>query len=141
LHEIGLALSHPGYQQHSGYLVGASDLAGFTRQEQSFLAALVAHQRREIPSNYAAGLPERLHGPLRSALLCLRLAWIFCRTRDDDAIPAAAIRLDGKHARLVLAGDWKENHPLTVADLKFEKQALKSAGLKLDIEYSENEPA
>jgi exopolyphosphatase/guanosine-5'-triphosphate,3'-diphosphate pyrophosphatase len=138
LHEIGLALSHPSYQQHSGYLVAASDLAGFTRQEQSFLATLVTHQRREIPSNYAAELPERLHGPLRSTLLCLRLAWIFCRTRDDDAIPATRIRLNRKCACLALARDWKDNHPLTVADLKFEKQALEAIGLKLDIEYPDD---
>ena len=34
LHEIGLGLSHASYQQHSAYLVEASDMAGFSRQEQ-----------------------------------------------------------------------------------------------------------
>ena len=141
LHEIGLALSHPSYQQHSAYLVEASDMAGFTHQEQLFLASLVRFQRRDIPANFATRLPGRLCDPLCTALICIRLAWIFCRTREDDAIPSASIKLDGRRARLVLKQGWMDEHPLTVADLEYEKKALKAAGLKLDIEYSTREPA
>jgi exopolyphosphatase/guanosine-5'-triphosphate,3'-diphosphate pyrophosphatase len=141
LHEIGLALSHPGYQQHSAYLVEASDLAGFTRQEQLFLAALVGHQRRDIPADFAARLPARLFNPLCAALVCMRLAWIFSRTREDGAIPAAGIRLEGRRACLFLAQDWIEDHPLTIADLEYEQQALQAVGLHLDIQYTGHEPA
>ncbi len=139
LHEIGLGLSHASYQQHSRYLVGASDLAGFTRQEQQFLATLVGHQRRDIPGDYAAGLPKRMNEPLRMALLCIRLAWIFCRTREDDAIPETRIKLTGKTVCLVLPQDWMDNHPLTIADLDYEEQALKTIGLQLEIEYTTHE--
>ncbi len=141
LHEIGLALSHPSYQQHSAYLVEASDLAGFTRQEQLFLTALVGYQRRDIPADFAARLPERLFNPLRVALICMRLAWIFCRSREDEAIPAAGITLEGRHACLRLGRDWMKNHPLTLADLEYEQQALQATGLELDIEYSTRAPA
>lgn len=141
LHEIGLALSHPSFQQHSAYLVEASDLAGFTRQEQLFLAGLVGYQRRDIPASFAARLPGRLHEPLRTALICMRLAWIFCRTREDDAIPAAVITLDNRSVYLALTSAWKNDHPLTVADLDYEVHALQATGLELDIEYSAREPA
>jgi len=136
LHEIGLGLSHVSYQQHSGYLVEASDMAGFSRPEQFFLAALVGFQRREIPPHYAAKLPERLHRALTFTLLCMRLAWIFCRTREESAIPEVDIRIDGLKVRLVLPSEWMENHPLTVADLESEVQMLLPTGLQLELTYT-----
>jgi len=135
LHETGLALSHNSYQQHSAYLVEASDMAGFSHQEQLFLAALVGFQRRDIPENYAARLPKRLYKPLRITLLCIRLAWIFCRTREDEAIPAFRIKLVKTTVCLELPGHWMEAHPLTIADLEYEQQALRTTGLDLQIAY------
>ena len=139
LHEIGLGLSHDGYQQHSAYLVEASDMAGFSRQEQYFLAALVGFQRDEIPGNYAARLPGRLHDPLCISLLCIRLAWVFCRTREDVAIPDMNISRHGNRLDLKLPADWMLNHPLTIADLEYEEQALKKIGLQLSIAYVDHE--
>jgi len=140
LHEIGLGLSHGSYQKHSAYLVEASDLAGFSRQEQLFLAALVGYQRRDIAPDYAARLPTRLHRPLSSILLCMRLAWVFCRTREDGATPEISIRLEDTRIRLVLPAGWMETHPLTVADLEYEMQALQTLGLQLEINYTDDEP-
>ena len=139
LHEIGLGLSHASYQQHSAYLVDVSDMAGFSRQEQLFLAALVGYQRREIPRDYADKLPERLHSALTVTLLCMRLAWVFCRTRDDGAIPDIEIGLDGKRVSLRLPADWTENHPLTITDLEGEIQALQATGLQLELNYTADE--
>ena len=141
LHEIGLSLSHASYQEHSAYLVEASDMAGFSRQEQLFLAALVGFQRREIPMDYTARLPPRLHRALSVTLLCMRLSWIFCRTREDETIPDFRITLDGARVCLSLSADWMENHPLTVADLGFEEGALQTIGLQLAISYTDHEPA
>jgi exopolyphosphatase/guanosine-5'-triphosphate,3'-diphosphate pyrophosphatase len=141
LHEIGLSLSHASYQKHSAYLVEASDMAGFSRQEQLFLAALVGFQRREIPKDFTARLPLRLHRALSVTLLCMRLAWIFCRTREDEAIPDFTITVDGARVHLCLPSDWMENHPLTVADLEFEEGALRTIGLHLAISYTGHEPA
>ena len=141
MHEIGLSLSHASYQKHSAYLVEASDMAGFSRQEQLFLAALVGFQRREIPMDYSTRLPARLHRALSITLLCMRLAWIFCRTREDEAIPDFSITLDVARVRLTLSSNWMENHPLTVEDLEYEEGALQTIGLQLAIDYSDHEPA
>jgi exopolyphosphatase/guanosine-5'-triphosphate,3'-diphosphate pyrophosphatase len=140
LHEIGLALSHASYQQHSAYLVEASDMAGFSRQEQLFLAALVGFQRRDIPKDYAARLPKRLRKALGITLLCIRLSWIFCRTREDEAIPDIDISLDAPGVCLALSTSWMENHPLTIADLEYEEKALQMLGLQLKIIYTDDEP-
>lgn len=141
LHEIGLSLSHASYQKISAYIIEASDMAGFSRQEQLFLAALVGFQRRDIPRDYSTRLPVRLHRALSLTLLCMRLSWIFCRTREDEAIPAFRITLNGNRVHLLLSADWMENHPLTVADLEFEEGALCTIGLQLTISYTDHEPA
>jgi len=141
LHEIGLGLSHDNYQKHSAYLVEASDMAGFTYQEQLFLAALVGFQRHDISKDYAARLPKRLRQRLPVTLLCMRLAWIFCRTREDDAIPDIEINLDVSQVLLTLPANWMENHPLTIADLEYEEQALQTIGLQLKVVYTDHEPA
>jgi exopolyphosphatase/guanosine-5'-triphosphate,3'-diphosphate pyrophosphatase len=129
LHETGLGVSHSGYQMHSGYLVENSDLAGFTRQEQLFLAALVRYHRRPIPRRFAEQLPNRLHEPLRMTLFCLRLACILCRSRDEAAIPA--FRLSGNDHTVTarFPARWTESHPLTMFDLRQEAHDLKSVGL------------
>ena len=139
MHEIGLSLSHASYQRHSAYLVEASDMAGFSHQEQSFLAALVGYQRRNIPADYLDKLPARLHESLRTTLICMRLAWIFCRTREDEGIPGFRITLKTPTVGLALPLQWMKNHPLTVADLEDEEVILKSIGLNLEIEYCSNE--
>ncbi|MFC1776047.1 exopolyphosphatase, partial [Pseudomonadota bacterium] len=139
LHETGLNLSHSSYQKHSAYLVQASDMAGFSRQEQLFLSVLVGFQRREVPVDFASMLPVRMHRALTITLLCMRMAWIFCRTRDDEAIPETRIRLNKTRVDLCLPASWKENHPLTIADLEFEEEALKTIGMHLDIDYPDHD--
>jgi exopolyphosphatase/guanosine-5'-triphosphate,3'-diphosphate pyrophosphatase len=133
LHEIGLGVSHSRYQLHSGYLAENSDMAGFTRQEQLFLAALLRHHRRSVPRDFARQLPTRLHEPLRMTLFCLRFACILCRSRDEQALPA--FRLSGTDNMITVhfPEDWLENHPLTMFDLRQESRDLKSIGLKFRV--------
>jgi exopolyphosphatase/guanosine-5'-triphosphate,3'-diphosphate pyrophosphatase len=119
-------------------LVNASDMAGFSRQEQLFLSILVACQRRDIDPDFADSLPKRLRKPIRHTLLCMRLAWIFCRTREDKAIPAIEISLSDSAINLVLPAEWMENHPLSVADLDDETRILKSIDLHMEISYERN---
>ena len=140
LHEIGLALSHAHYQNHSAYLIEASDMAGFSQQEQLFLTILVGYQRRNITDGFADGLPRRMREPLCITLVCMRLAWVFCRSREDEAIPGIEISLTEAKLKLYLPTDWMENHPLTLADLEYETEALTTLNLQLITEYNSHEP-
>jgi len=133
LHETGLGVSHSQYQQHSGYLVENSDMAGFTRQEQMFLAALVRHHRRAIPRSFTDKLPTRLHEPLRMMLLCLRFACILCRSRDETAIPDFRLSAGDSTITASFDAEWAESHPLTLFDLQQEARDLKAIGLQLCI--------
>jgi len=133
LHETGLGVSHSQFQVHSGYLVENSDMTGFTRQEQLFLAALVRNQRRAIPSNFTDQLPTRLHEPLRMTLFCLRFACILCRSREQQTIPP--FRLSGGDNRITVSFPvtWCESHPLTLFDLQYETRDLEAIGLQFRI--------
>jgi exopolyphosphatase/guanosine-5'-triphosphate,3'-diphosphate pyrophosphatase len=133
LHEVGLSVGHSRYQLHSGYLVENSDMTGFTRQEQLFLAALVRHHRRAVPLNFSEQLPGRLHEPLRMTLFCLRFACILCRSRDDTAIPA--FRLSGSDNMITVGfpAKWRKVHPLTIFDLLEEAGNLQSIGLHFQV--------
>jgi exopolyphosphatase/guanosine-5'-triphosphate,3'-diphosphate pyrophosphatase len=133
LHEVGLSVSHSHYQSHSGYLVEHSDMPGFTRQEQLFLAALVRNHRRAIPRGFADTLPTRLHGPLRLTLMCLRLACVLCRSREDSAIPDFRLTASDTRITADFPGEWTASHPLTLFDLRQEVKDLKSAELQLGV--------
>jgi exopolyphosphatase/guanosine-5'-triphosphate,3'-diphosphate pyrophosphatase len=133
LHETGLGVSHSQFQLHSGYLVENSDMTGFTRQEQLFLAALVRYHRRPVGRDFADQLPTRMHEPLRMTLFCLRFASILCRSREDEAVPS--FRLSGGDSMITVSfpDNWKDSHPLTVFDLQQESQDLLSIGLQFKV--------
>ncbi len=131
LHEVGLSVSHSHYQEHSGYLVQYSDMAGFTQQEQLFVAALVRHHRRAIPRDFARSLPGRMHVPLRFTLFCLRFACILCRTRDDLSIPGFSLIASDHDITAFLPAEWQRTHPLTMTDLNQEIQQLRAVGVNL----------
>jgi len=137
LHEAGLSISHSRYQDHSGYLVQYSDMAGFTQQEQQFLAALVRHHRGAVPRDFTRALPGRLREPLRFIVFCLRLACILCRTRDDSAIPRFRLNLADQQISMELPYEWRMAHPLTMADLRREVQNLRAIELQLIIDLSD----
>lgn len=133
LHETGLGVSHSRFQLHSGYLVENSDMAGFTRQEQLFLAALVRNHRRQVSTDFADQLPARLHEPLRVTLFCLRFACILCRSREDGAIPPFRLSSSDNIITVSFPESWKESHPLTMFDLQQESREIESIGVKFRI--------
>ena len=137
LQEVGLSVSHSHYQEHSGYLVQHSDMAGFTQQEQLFLACLVRHHRRPVPKDFARALPTRLYEPLRYTLFCLRLACILCRTRDDLAIPSFKLNVADGTISADFPEEWQSSHPLTLADLHQETLQLRPIGVTLELNAPE----
>jgi len=138
LHEVGLSVSHSHYQEHSGYLVQQSDMPGFTTTEQLFLAALIRYHRRPILREFAQTLPDRLHQALKQSLLCLRLACIFCRSRDSMAIPDLRLKVSGQKFTIKLTEAWMRSHPLTMHDLQTEALEMRPIGINLRIQALKN---
>lgn len=131
LHEIGQAIAHSGYQKHGAYLVQNSDLPGFSRQEQHYLATLIRNHRRKISTADFSNLPD--NGSESILLLCilLRLAIVLNRSRSSTPLPAFDIHVDGTDLTIRFPANWLEEHPLTGADLETEARYLANAGYTL----------
>lgn len=110
-----------------------SDIAGFTRNEQQLLAALVRCQRRAIPMEVLRALPERQASIAMRLVPLLRLAVLLHRSHDLSPLPALALDVDAHQARLRLPASWLDQHPLTRTDLETERELLAPFGLKFAI--------
>src|SRR5690606_4100969 len=74
LHEIGLAISHTGYHKHGAYLAANAHMAGFSRDEQQILAALIGGQRRRLRSEIFDDLDPARVGDVIKLVVLFRLA-------------------------------------------------------------------
>lgn len=132
LHEIGHDIAHSGYHKHSAYIVEHADLAGFSRQDQLLLSSIIYSHRRKLSLKRFDKLPEpwEKEGPILAIIL--RLSVLLHRNRHDEPIPEFQCRIDGQFIFLNFPNQWLSHSPLTRADLKLEKNYLKSANFILD---------
>lgn len=134
LHEIGLAVSHNQYHKHGGYLLQNADMAGFSRQEQARLAALVRGHRRKFPLEVLDALPQPYATQVRRLCVLLRLAAVLHRSRLDAALPEFRLEARDTRLRIVFPPEWLDAHPLTRADLEQERVWLAAGGMTLEFE-------
>lgn len=134
LHEIGLALSYSGHHTHGAYLVANSDMPGFAREQQAYLAALIGAHRRRLRPERLAEL-RAIGGPsaVRLAVL-LRIATTLTRSRDPQRIPAPTLSVGAASLKLRFPERWLAKHPMTEADLQNEQAFLAQSGLALTFE-------
>ena len=131
LHEIGLDISHDGYQRHGAYIAENADMPGFPRAEQRLLAFLIASQRHDLSRRNSKALPDSWkEKALRMAML-LRLSVLLCRNRGNTALPDVTIAVGPKSLSLQFAAEWIQQNPLAIADLEREQGYLKRIGYKL----------
>jgi exopolyphosphatase/guanosine-5'-triphosphate,3'-diphosphate pyrophosphatase len=133
LHEIGLALSHAGYQRHGAYILQHADMPGFSRQEQLLLGFLVLNHRRKFKRMDAS------YGfqPDWGMVLCLRLACIFARPRRDHMPATLQLSVTGNRKFcLRIDRKWLADNPLVKDDLKIEARHWKRLDYKLRLKSS-----
>ena len=134
LHEIGLDISHDGYQRHGAYVAEHADMPGFPRAEQRFLACLIGSQRRQINLRYIRQLPRAWRvGALRLVIL-LRLAVLLNRSRHQVETPAVELTVGDESLHLRFDPAWLAANPLTVADLTREQSYLRAVGYAMTFE-------
>ncbi len=131
LHEVGLLVAHNQYHKHGEYLLTHCDLAGFSKQEQSFLACMVRNHRRKLALECIEAQPEDARQLLLRLTLLLRLAVLLHRSRHAD-ISNIQFQAHDQHLMLTFPPDWLAQQPLTQADLENERTYLESAGISLD---------
>ena len=133
LHEIGLAIAHSQYHVHGTYVLANSDIAGFSQQDQRFLAALVRTHRRGIPKSAFDALPDRLLPAARRCAALLRLAVLLNRSQENAPLPALLLSPQGGELEQHVPGAWLENRPLLRADLLGEPEDMAGLGIQLRV--------
>lgn len=133
LHEVGLAIAHSQYQVHGAYVIEHSDIAGFSRQEQQFLAALVRTHRRKVPKSAFDALPDRLLASAKRSALLLRVAVLLHRAHEAADLPQPRVEAGRSALELRLPKRWLEARPLLRADLDGEPNEILALGYQLDV--------
>lgn len=131
LHELGLAIAHSQHHVHGAYVIENSDIAGFSRQEQQFLAALVRTHRRKIPKNAFDALPDRLLAAVRRSAALLRIAVLLHRAHEAQALPQLVASVDAEALAIALPQRWLDARPLLRADLEGEPVDMAGLGITL----------
>ncbi len=131
LHEIGLDISHSGFQRHGAYIVENADMPGFPRAEQKFLAFLIANQRQVISLERWQALPKTWHQSALRLMILLRIAVLLNRSRSSKPLPVFDLSVEDNNLQLRFPTDWLASNPLTGADLDRERLYLESLHVRL----------
>ncbi|WMC09591.1 exopolyphosphatase [Oceanimonas pelagia] len=141
LHEIGLHINFTGVHRHSAYIVGNTDLPGFTQEQQKALAALVRFHRKALrlselePLNY---LPEH---QLWRLVRLLRIAVALNRRRQDGVLPAPVLEpAADDELRLHLPAEWCDSNALLLTTLEREQACQDKVGWKLTLVRTRGAP-
>ncbi len=132
LHEVGLLLTHDQHHKHGAYILEHADLPGFSRSDQTLLAALVRRHRRSFPGDAFAHLPREIAPPAERLCVLLRLAVVLHRGRSRQPLPPLSLEVNARRVALRFPSGWLDEHPLTRADLEAEARYLKKAGFRLE---------
>lgn len=131
LHEIGLSISHTSFHHHGYYILRHNDMAGFGRYEQYILANLVRSHRKGLYQQKFGDMDELAMTAFVPLLVCLRLAVLFHRRREDmDYLPKLTNTKLGY--QLKFRRGWLKQNPLTLAGLEQEKEQYENIGVALE---------
>ena len=131
LHEIGQFMSYTGYHKHSAYILANTDLAGFARQEQRALAAIVLCHRGKLTwERLRTYIPGANHALLKLSIL-LRLATTIHRTRSTTPAPPITLTARAGSLSMEYPEGWISQRPLMHADLSDIADTLRAVSYTL----------
>ncbi len=131
LHEIGLDISHDGYQRHGAYIAEHADMPGFPQAEQRLLSILIGCQRHRIEKSRLNSLPRSWRMSGLRLLIILRLAVLLNRSRNAAEPPEVTVSVGENSLLIGFDADWLEDNPLTIAELEREQAYLGQIGYAL----------
>ena len=129
LHEVGMSIAQAGYHKHSSYILHHADMPGFSRVDQTGLALLV------LAHNGKLGKAQSLirNREQWMAILCLRLAVLLCRRREDVPGQPLTVSVKGNSIVAKINRKWISNHPLTDFSLHSEEAEWNKAGFEFKL--------
>ena len=133
LHEIGLHINRRGIQEHSSYIIGNTELPGFSREEQDILALLLKHYRKGFKRKAFADFTLYNKRTLVLMVAILRIAVRLNIRRLDDARPSIKAIIKKNRIELSFPEKWLEENSVIYSDLRNEAEILKANKLKLKL--------
>ncbi|MEK9812437.1 MAG: Ppx/GppA phosphatase family protein [Bordetella sp.] len=127
--EIGHSVSPNSYHKHSAYLVAQSDMPGFSKRDQQIMHFLVLGHVGKL-AKVQFGLGDRMQ---TAALVCLRLAAVFYRSRINLRLPVMNLRFQANTFELQVEGQWLPRHPLTRFTLEQERLEWSKMGFDFQV--------
>ncbi len=131
LFEIGLTVSHTGYHKHGAYLVTHADMAGFSQDDQTALAALIRSHRRKLSASLFAPLTGRQAERVTRLCVLFRLALRLHRSRVVEPLPPVKATAKAKRLQLSFPPGWLATQSLSQAGLEQEAGYLRALGYEL----------
>ncbi|VFR80725.1 Exopolyphosphatase [plant metagenome] len=129
LHEVGLSIAHNGYHRHSAYVLENADMPGFSKADQALLALLaLGHQGKLAKVEPLVANREQW-----LAILCLRLASLLLRRREDIEELPVTISVRNDSIVLRVSREWRKNHPLTDFTLVNEESEWRKIGFAFEL--------
>jgi exopolyphosphatase / guanosine-5'-triphosphate,3'-diphosphate pyrophosphatase len=135
LHEIGISIAHSGFHKHGAYILENADMPGFSRRDQTRLAALVRASRGGLGK-----LGFSRDDPNWPLILCLRLAVLFNSGRNDATPPNPRLACQAGRCELRLPARWLNANPLTLAALDEELKAWREVAPAFALAGLQTEP-
>lgn len=133
VHEIGLSISHESLQDHSAYLLQHSHLPGFSREEQTILAAVAGAHRGSIDAHMLDNVPSAMRELVAKFVVLLRLAAGLHRNRSPQPIPRLEVAAEARNLSLAMPKEWLADHPLTRHHLRQEEARLSAIGIHFQL--------
>jgi len=133
LHELGKAVAHTQYHKHGAYIIGNSDLLGFSIAEQKNLALLIRNHRRKIDLSAFEALHSSEKERVVKLLGLLRLAVLIHRGRHTVNLDRFKLKVKENQLAVSAGIDWLEENPLTSSELQAEEDRLLLINFKLKI--------
>ncbi len=131
LHEVGMSITGANYHLHSAYILGHADMPGFSNDDQALLAWLVnGHQGKVARMGSLRPEPTRAQW---MALLCLRLATLLCRRREQPQTLPLQLRNGSDTLDIVADKHWLDTHALSDYSLRAEVKEWRKAGFELEL--------
>lgn len=132
LHEVGISVAHSSYHKHSAYVLANADMPGFSRMDQAKLSRVVLAHRGKLERVQMLA-PD---SPDWKLILCLRLAVLLNRARDDSPIPQLSVHEEHAGFTVGCPAEWLETSPLTAAALEEEGRQWSAVGKSLRVRAS-----
>ena len=135
LYEIGLSISHNDYHKHGSYILENSDLAGFSRPEQSILSDLVrSHRGNLIKALDSLQTRRRIKLKLLYMMLSFRFSVIFNRNRQGfDNSLITIISTSKSNFFISINNTWLKQNLLSLYSINEEIEQWGKCGINISL--------